>query len=359
MSIISPLAQSLTPYVPGEQPRADIPWIKLNTNENPYPPSPAVRPAIEQAAACLPLYPEPTSHLVCQAVAHRHGLTAEQVFVGNGSDDVLALCFPAFFQGQWQPIRMADITYSFYQVYAALFGVSTEICPLNTDFTMPIDRFCQGPCAGVLLTNPNAPTGLAVPLAAIERVLQAQPDCLVLVDEAYVEFGAQSAVSLIDRYPNLLVVRTLSKSHGLAGLRVGYAMGQIPLIDALTRIKDSFNSYPVDRLAQAGAAAALADDAYTRGCCQKIIHTRTWFVQALRERGFDVLDSMANFVFARPVDGDAAGWQSYLRAKGILVRRFDAPRIGDRLRISIGTDADMRTLIETLDARPSSFSSAT
>lgn len=351
MSIISPLAQSLTPYVPGEQPRTDIPWIKLNTNENPYPPSPAVQPAIEQAIAHLPLYPEPTSRIVRQAVARRHGLTEQQVFIGNGSDDVLALCFPAFFQGQELPVRLADITYSFYQVYAALFGVPAETCPLDDAFQMPVDAFCQGPCAGVLLTNPNAPTGLSLPLCAIERVLQAQPDCLVLVDEAYVEFGAQSAVGLIDRYPNLLVVRTLSKSHGLAGLRVGYAMGQPPLIQALTSIKDSFNSYPVDRLAQAGAAAALADDAYTQHCCRKIIHTRAWFTQALRERGFDVLDSMANFVFARPADGDAVGLQAYLRSKGILVRHFDAPRIADRLRISIGTDCHMQALIEALDAR--------
>ena len=351
MSIISPLAQSLTPYVPGEQPRADVKWIKLNTNENPYPPSPAVFPAIEKAAAHLPLYPEPTSQIVRQAVARRHGLCENQVFIGNGSDDVLALCFPAFFQGQGLAVRMPDITYSFYQVYAALFGVPVQICPLDAAFQMPIDAFCDGPCAGILWTNPNAPTGIAVAPSVIERVLQAQPNCLVLVDEAYVEFGAQSVVGLIDRYPNLLVVRTLSKSHGLAGLRVGYAMGQPPLIDALTRIKDSFNSYPVDRLAQAGAAASLADDAYTHTCCQKIIQTRTWFVQALRARGFDVLDSRANFVFVRPADGAAVDLQAYLRNKGILVRHFNAPRINDRLRISIGTDADMQALIDAMDAR--------
>lgn len=350
-TIISPLASSLSPYVPGEQPGGAARIVKLNTNENPYPPSPRVAPAIQRAAGDLRLYPDPASVQLRGAIAAREQLSVDQVFVGNGSDEVLALCFPAFFVGQGRPVRFADITYSFYEVYAQLFGVDVEKVPLTASFAVDMPAFCAGQAGGVLLPNPNAPTGLALPLFEIETLLRAHPDCLVLIDEAYVAFGAQSAAALIGRYPNLLVVRTLSKSHALAGLRVGYALGQAPLIHALTCVKDSFNSYPLDRLAQAGAQAAIQDAAYTQQRCEQIAKTRAWFTEVLQQRGFTVLPSLANFVFASPPDGDGAALFAYLRARGILVRRFDKPRIGSFLRITIGTDEEMRALVAALEER--------
>lgn len=350
-TIISPLAGTLSPYVPGEQPKGASRVVKLNTNENPYPPSPQIDAALRSAAGALRLYPDPASLSLRQAIAKQEGLTADQVFVGNGSDEVLALCFPAFFVGQDRPVQFADITYSFYEVYARLFGVEVEKVPLTALFEMDLPSFCAGRAGGVLLPNPNAPTGIALSLCQIERVLRANPDCLVLIDEAYVAFGAQSAAQLIGRYPNLLVVRTLSKSHALAGLRVGYALGQAPLIHALTCVKDSFNSYPLDRLAQAGAQAAIEDAAYTRQRCDEIAQTRAWFVEALQERGFTVLPSLANFVFASPPDGDGAALFAFLRARGILVRHFDKPRISSYLRITIGTDEQMRALLSALAER--------
>lgn len=348
-TVISPLAKGLSPYVPGEQPKGAQRVIKLNTNENPYPPSPRVASAMEQAMGQLRLYPDPASLSLRQAIAKAEGLEAEEVFVGNGSDEVLALCFPAFFAGQAQPIQFADITYSFYEVYAQLFGVCVQKVPLTADFCIDLPAFCQGNAGGILIPNPNAPTGIALTLAQIEQILQANPQCLVLIDEAYVAFGAQSAASLIGQYENLLVVRTLSKSHALAGLRVGYALGNRQLIHALTCVKDSFNSYPVDRLAQAGAQAAIEDAAYTRARCEEIQDTRAWFCGALRRRGFTVLPSQANFVFASPADGDGKRCFANLRERHVLVRHFDKPRISGYLRITIGTRAEMQALLDALD----------
>lgn len=350
-TIISPLAQSLSPYVPGEQPKGPQKIVKLNTNENPYPPSPRVADALEQAMSDLRLYPDPTSLSLRKSIASAEGLSVEQVFVGNGSDEVLGLCFPAFFAGQPYPVQFADITYSFYEVYAKLFGVEVQKIPLDDHYCIDLPAFCQGKAGGILIPNPNAPTGIALTLEQIEQILQANPQCLVLIDEAYVAFGAQSAVCLIDKYENLLVVRTLSKSHALAGLRVGYALGNQKLIYALTCVKDSFNSYPVDRLAQAGAQAAIEDGAYTRARCQEIQSTRTWFSQELQARGFTVLPSLANFVFARPSDGDGKSCFSYLRAHNVLVRHFDKPRTSPFLRITIGTHEEMQALLDVLDQR--------
>ena len=269
--------------------------------------------------------------------------------MGNGSDEVLGLCFPAFFAGQAQPVQFADITYSFYEVYAQLFGVAVQKIPLTADFCIDLPAFCQGAAGGILIPNPNAPTGIALTLSEIEQILHTNPQCLVLIDEAYVAFGAQSAASLIGRYENLLVVRTLSKSHALAGLRVGYALGNRQLIHALTSVKDSFNSYPVDQLAQAGAQAAIEDAAYTQARCEEIQATRTWFCQELRDRGFTVLPSQANFVFASPPDGDGKGFFAKLRARQVLVRHFDKPRISGYLRITIGTREEMQALLDALD----------
>jgi histidinol-phosphate aminotransferase len=346
---VSPLASSLNPYVPGEQPKPGEVFCKLNTNENPYPPSPAVHVAIENAIGGLPLYPDPTSSALCAAIASRHGLSVDQVFVGNGSDEVLAHCFPAFFCEQDAPVLFADITYSFYEVYAAFYRVPAIQIPLSEDFCVDVDTFVHTENAGILLANPNAPTGIALTPDEILRIVNAHPQSAVIVDEAYVEFGAQSLIPFIPRCPNLVIVRTLSKSHALAGLRVGYAVGNSLLIKALWAVKDSFNSYPLDRLAQAGATAALLDDEYTLMHCERIMRTRARFVETLRHRRFRVLESKANFVFASPPGGEAAALQTALRKRGILVRHFAKPRIAQWLRISVGTDESMNKLIEAID----------
>ena len=342
----------LVPYVPGEQPRvANL--VKLNTNENPYPPSPKVVAAIEAAARQgLQLYPDPESVALRQAIAAQHGLDAGQVFVGNGSDEVLAHAFFAFFQ-QAQPLLVPDITYSFYQVYCGLYGIAAELQPLDASLRIDVEalarRAAQG-CAGLVLANPNAPTGVGLPLPEVERLLRACPDRVVLVDEAYIDFGGESAMGLIARYPNLLVVHTLSKSRSLAGLRVGFACGQRPLIDALERVKNSFNSYPLDRLAQAGAKAAIEDEVYFDETRQAVMHTREGLVLQLEDLGFEVLPSQANFVFARHPGRDAAALAAALRERAVLVRHFKTPRIAQYLRISVGTPAQCDALVQALSA---------
>lgn len=351
-SFWSPRIGALQPYVPGEQPRIDG-LVKLNTNENPYPPSPAVLDAIQAAAAHgLERYPDPESQALREAIAARHGLQAEQVFVGNGSDEVLAHAFFAFFQ-QAEPLLFPDVTYSFYRVYAQLYGIDCALQPVDEALRIDVGalaaRAAQG-CAGLVIANPNAPTGIGLPLADIERLLAACPSRVVLVDEAYVDFGGESALTLIDRHPNLLVVHTLSKSRSLAGLRVGFACGQASLIDALTRVKNSFNSYPLDRLAQAGAVAAMQDEAWFRQTREAVIDTREGLVLQLEDFGFEVLPSQANFVFARHPAHDAAALAAALRERAVLVRHFRQPRIADYLRISIGTRAQCGQLVDALAA---------
>ena len=349
----SPFVGDLQPYVPGEQPRM-AGLVKLNTNENPYPPSAAVIGAIAQAATeGLERYPDPESLALRQAIAARHGLAVDQVFVGNGSDEVLAHAFCAFFRHAGQALLFPDVTYSFYRVYAQFYDIAPELMPVTDGLAIDVDaletRAAQG-CAGVVLANPNAPTGMGLPLADIERVLQACPDRLVLVDEAYVDFGGQSAMPLIARYPNLLVVHTFSKSRSLAGLRVGFACGQAPLVDGLTRVKDSFNSYPIDRLASAGAIASLADEAWFTQACADVMASRAWLQTELRALGFEVLPSQANFVFARHPQRDAAELHAQLRERAVLVRHFKQARIAQHLRISIGTPAQCEALVAALQA---------
>ncbi len=348
-SPISPLARSLSPYVPGEQPKAGEILCKLNTNENSYPPAPGVIDAITKAVEYLPLYPDPMSSELCNAIATRHGVGVDQVFVGNGSDEVLALCFPTFFCEQGLPVAFADITYSFYEVYANLFRVPSVRIPLLDDFSMDVEAFLSTQNAGILLANPNAPTGKALLPKDILRIAQSHPQNAVVVDEAYVEFGAQSVISYISEQPNILVIRTLSKSHALAGLRVGYAIGSAELIRTLWTVKDSFNSYPLDRLAQAGATAAIQSDVYTRQQCQKVMATRDWTAAELSKRGFRVIESMSNFLFVRPKDGHALQLQKNLRTKGILVRHFQKNRIDEYLRITIGTNEQMNRLLSAID----------
>ncbi len=346
----SPRIAALEPYVPGEQPRiADL--VKLNTNENPYPPSQRALDAIAEAARSgLERYPDPESTALREAVARRHGLSPEQVFAGNGSDEVLAHAFFAFFQ-QSEPLLFPDITYSFYRVYAQLYGIQAERMPVDASLRIDVDalaeRAARG-CAGIVIANPNAPTGIGLPLARIEQLLAACAQRVVLVDEAYVDFGGESAIGLIARHPNLLVVHTLSKSRSFAGLRVGFACGQAPLIEALTRVKNSFNSYPLDRLAVAGAVAAMDDQAWFDQTRHAVMDTREGLVLQLEDLGFEVLPSQANFVFARHPQRDAAELAAALRARAVLVRHFRQPRIEQYLRISIGTRAQCSTLVEAL-----------
>ncbi len=342
----SPVVHTLTPYVPGEQPKLTR-LVKLNTNENPYPPSPKAIAAMQaELGENLRLYPDPNSDLLKQAIADFYGLTPKQVFVGNGSDEVLAHAFCAFFQ-QGKPLLFPDITYSFYPVYCGLYGVEPKPVPLNAHFEIDIKDYQQDK-GGIIFPNPNAPTGVLLPLEQIEKLLQHNPDTLVLVDEAYIDFGGQSAAALVGRYPNLLVTQTLSKSRSLAGLRVGLALGHPDLIDGLERVKNSFNSYPLDRMAIAGAAAAFADKDYFEACCNKVIASRTWLSAQMQTLGFEVLPSGANFIFARHPRQQAAELSAKLRSEGIIVRHFKQARIEEFLRITIGTDEQNAILVEAL-----------
>ena len=343
----SPAIRGLHAYVPGEQPQGGG-WIKLNTNENPYPPSPLALARMREALdERLRLYPDPQALALRQTIAGLHGLATDQVFVGNGSDEVLALAFMALLR-HGKPVLFPDITYSFYPVYANLYGVEAERIPLTESFEVRVADYAR-PNGGIVLPNPNAPTGVALPLADIRALLQSSPDSVVVIDEAYVDFGADSAAALVGEFPNLLVVQTLSKSRALAGLRVGFALGQAPLIEALTVVKDSFNSYPLDRLAQIGAQAALEDHAHFEQTRQQIIASREWLATALTQRGFACLPSAANFVFARHATQDGATLMQALRERRVLVRHFRQPRIELHLRITIGTQAECEKLVAAFD----------
>ncbi|CEA00801.1 histidinol-phosphate aminotransferase [Pseudomonas saudimassiliensis] len=343
----SPFVKDLVPYVPGEQPKLDN-LIKLNTNENPYGPSPEVVEAIRgQLDASLRLYPAPNADQLKEQIARYYGVTAAQVFVGNGSDEVLAHIFHGLFQ-HGRPVLMPDISYSFYPVYCGLYGIEAKALPLAEDFSIRPEDY-QGENGGIIFPNPNAPTGMLLPLAGIEQILQANPDSVVVVDEAYIDFGGETAVALVDRYPNLLVTQTLSKSRSLAGLRVGLAVGHPDLIEALERIKNSFNSYPLDRLAIVGATAAFADQAYFEQTRQAVISSRDALTKGLVERGFQVLPSAANFVLARHPGYDAAELAAGLRAQRVIVRHFRQPRIEQFLRITVGTPEQNQALLLALD----------
>ena len=338
----SSVVHGLSPYVPGEQPQLDG-IVKLNTNENPYGPSPRVLAAIAAATDRLRLYPDPRASALCGTVAARYGIAPEQVFVGNGSDEVLAHIFQALLKHD-APLLFPDITYGFYPVYCRLYGIRYEEVPLDAAMRVQIADF-RRPCSAILLSNPNAPTGIGLARAAIEALVAEHPDQLVVIDEAYVDFGAESAVSLVARHYNLLIVQTLSKSRALAGLRVGFAIGQRPLIEALERVKGSFNSYPLGCLAIAGAVAALKDDAWFEETRARIIANRASLARGLSELGFEVLPSVANFVFARHRSRGGAQLAAELRELGVLVRHFPKPRIEDFLRITVGTEDQCSRLI--------------
>jgi len=341
----SPVVHGLSPYVPGEQPKLDG-ILKLNTNENPYQPSPRVLAAIASATDRLRLYPDPHASSLRETIANRYQVAPDEVFVGNGSDEVLAHIFQALLKHD-APLLFPDITYSFYPVYCALYGIRHEEVPLDAAMRVQIADF-RRPCSAILLPNPNAPTGIGLPRASIEALVSEHPDQLVVIDEAYVDFGAESAVPLVARHDNLLIVQTLSKSRSLAGLRVGFAIGQRPLIEALERVKDSFNSYPLDCLAIAGAVAAIKDEAWFQETRERIIANRESLVHALGELGFEVLPSAANFVFARHRSRGGADLAARLREAGVLVRHFRKPRIEDFLRITVGTQDQCSRLIAAL-----------
>ncbi|ARM90472.1 histidinol-phosphate aminotransferase 2 [Rhizobium sp. CIAT894] len=344
----SDIVSKLRPYVAGEQPR--IPGlVKLNTNENPYGPSPKALEAIAEAADDrLRLYPDPAATELRETIAARHGLTADEVFVGNGSDEVLAHAFQALLKHEL-PLLYPDVSYSFYPTYSLLYAIEAVEVPVDDRFQIRLADYDR-PCGAIIIPNPNAPTGIGLPLADIEALVATHPDTVVVIDEAYVDFGGESAIPLISQYPNLLVIQTLSKSRSFAGLRVGFALGQRELIEALERVKDSFNSYPLDRLAQVAATAAIKDEAWFETCRSKLIASRDNLVRELEALAFQVLPSQANFVFARHESRPGAALQAALRERGVLVRHFAKPRISDFLRISIGTDEECARLVSALKA---------
>ena len=344
MKFWSNITKSLTPYVPGEQ-LNEIDIVKLNTNENPFPPSPKVIESIQQAIGTqLKKYPDPESTELKNAIAEFYNIESENVFAGNGSDEVLAHVFMAFFKDK--KLYFPNITYSFYPVYCGLYEIDYQPISLNYKFQMETEDYL-GLDGNIIFPNPNAPTGIGVELSVIEEILTKNPENLVVVDEAYVDFGGKSAIELIGRYKNLLIVQTFSKSRSLAGMRVGFAIGDTELIEGLVRVKDSFNSYPLDRLAQAAGEAAMKDREYFDYTCSEIIKNREWAVAELEKRGIEVLPSAANFIFAKVEN--AENMYKELKARKVLVRYFNKPLIDSYLRISIGTKEEMEKLIKNID----------
>lgn len=345
--------RKLTPYVAGEQPKADN-LCKLNTNENPFPPSPKAIQAMQSVLAdgqTLRLYPDPESDELCQTLAQYHGLDRSQVFVGNGSDEVLAFIFACFFAKE-RPLLMPDISYSFYPVYAQTFEIQAQLIALKDDFSIDTDDY-RMPSGGIILPNPNAPTGVLLGVDKIAKLAKEHPNSVIVVDEAYIDYAddkTASAIALIHEFDNVLVTQTFSKSRALAGLRVGMAFGSAHLIAALSTYKNSFNSYPLDRLAQKGATASILDEAYFQEKRLAVINLRKELVSSLVALGFDVLPSSANFVFAKPNHATLSTQEIFekLREQGVIVRHWDKPRIKEYLRITVGTDEQNARLIEVL-----------
>jgi histidinol-phosphate aminotransferase len=345
----SPVVQTLTPYVPGEQPQMQR-LVKLNTNESPYGPSAKALAAIEnQNTADLRLYPDPEAAALKQAIATLHGLDPKQVFIGNGSDEVLAHVFAGLLK-QNKPVHFPDITYSFYPVYCKLFGIDYTTVALGNQFEINVTDY-EVPNGGIIFPNPNAPTGRSIPRSEIQALLSYNKDSVIVIDEAYVDYGTESCIPLLrgNACPeNLLVVHTLSKSRALAGLRVGFALGHPDLIEGLERVKNSFNSYPLGRLAQAGAIAAIEDQAHLEETSAKVIQTRSKLVEELNALGFETLPSTANFIFTRHPKYSGVKIYQALRDRGIIVRHFKSARIEDFLRITIGTDEQSNELVAAL-----------
>ncbi|MBP7652253.1 histidinol-phosphate transaminase [Candidatus Dependentiae bacterium] len=342
----SELTKKINPYTPGEQPQ-DKKYVKLNTNENPYPPSPKVFEAVKKVSeSSLKLYPDPDSNILKQAIASYYKIDKSFIFTGNGSDEVLAFCYPAFFNYD-KPVLFPDITYSFLPVFASLFNIKIETISLTDDFSINISDY-KRPNTGIIIPNPNAPTGRYLELDLIREILKFNQNSIVIIDEAYIDFGGESAIKLVESYPNLLVVQTLSKSKSLAGLRLGFAVGQPELIEAMNRIKSSFNSYTIDRLCSAGAAAAFEDAEYYNQISLKIINTREDAVKELSKLGFYIIPSKSNFLFVKHSVFNAEKLYILLKQNGVLVRYFKKPRIDNYLRITIGTKEEMEVLYRTI-----------
>ena len=339
--------REVVPYTPGEQPKTKV--IKLNTNENPYPPSPLVGKAISKIELdSLRKYPDPGCQSLISALAKYHGFDAENVFVGVGSDDVLAMSFLTFFNSD-KPIFFPDITYSFYDVWASLFRIPFETKALDEDFKI-IKSDYDMPCGGIVIPNPNAPTGIAEPVSFFEDIVKAHPECVVIIDEAYVDFGSKSAIDLVRKYDNVLVVRTFSKSRAMAGNRIGYAIGSKELIKYLSDCKFSFNSYTMDTITLQAGVASIEDDSYFKEKLDAVISTREWTKAQLKNLGFTFPDSKSNFIFAKHESMEASFIFEELKKRGIYVRYFSKPqRISNYLRISIGTDKEMQVFIDELE----------
>ena len=336
--------RKVTPYTPGEQPReTDV--IKLNTNENPYPPSPKVMEALQHVHK-LRMYPDPAVTDLVEAIAKYKGLDKEQVFVGVGSDDVLAMCFMTYFNSE-NPILFPDVTYSFYDVWADLFQIPYEVQPLKDDFTIDLNDY-KKPNGGIIFPNPNAPTGLFMPLDQVEEIIKANPDVIVIVDEAYVDFGGNSAQALLNQYENLIIVQTFSKSRSMAGMRIGYAMGSKELIKALNDVKYSFNSYTMNEPSILAGVASIEDNEYFKKTCNDIIETREWFKSEMKRLGFSFPDSKANFLFAKHEKVSAKDIFEAAKKEHIYVRYFKKPRIDNYLRITIGTREEMEQFLNFL-----------
>ena len=343
---LSAEAGALAPYTPGEQPK-DQQYLKLNANENPFPPSPEVVKTVSQAQAVkLNLYPDAACNLLHQAVADYYGLQKENVIAGNGSDEILSFALRAFC-GEGRGVAYADITYSFYQVWVKLYGLEATIIPLREDLTLCVDEYMDFP-GTVIIANPNAPTGLALPRSEIRRLLEANRERLVIVDEAYVDFGGESCASLVEEFDNLLVVQTMSKSRSLAGARVGFALGCPELIADLNRIKYSNNPYNINHLSMLAGAAAMRDTEYFDNCCRAVCEARDWTKAELETLGFTVLPSCTNFLFVRPEGIAAEELYRRLKENGVLIRWFDADRIRDHVRITVGTMGQMKLLVEKI-----------
>lgn len=343
----SKTVRNLKPYVPGEQPQ-DRRYIKLNTNENPYPPSPKAIEAIKNAANdTLRLYPDPNCDALKAALAKYYHVEKKNIFVGNGSDEILALTFLTFFK-QETPLLFPDVTYSFYEVYCDFFNIQARKIPVTPDLRLRLEDYLQ-PNGGIIFPNPNAPTGEYLPLQAIEKLLDANRDSVVAVDEAYIDFGGESAIRLIKTYPNLLVIQTFSKSRSLAGLRIGFTVGSEELTEGLERAKNSFNSYPLDRLAIAGGIEAVRDEDYFQKTRNRVIETRKWVAEELIRIGFSIIPSQANFLFIRHTETHAKLLYEKLREQGILVRYFQKPKVDHYLRVTVGTREEMETFIEKIE----------
>lgn len=337
---------NIEPYIPGEQPQ-DKNYIKLNTNENPYGPSPRVIQKLnENVNDDLRLYPDPTCGELINTIAKYYNLTNDQIFIGNGSDEVLALSFMTFFE-KGRKVLFPGITYSFYEVYANLFNIDYELVPLDEEFKIPIKGFC-GENGGIVIPNPNAPTSLLLSINSLKQIVEKNQDSLVIIDEAYIDFGGESMVDYINEYDNLLVIQTFSKSRSLAGMRIGIALGNKDLIEGLNRVKNSFNSYTVNRLSLVAAKESLLDEEYFNKTVNQIIATREWVIKELKNLDFHVLESKTNFLFVSHNKVPAEFLYLKLKEKGILVRYFNKERIDNYLRITIGSDFDMKILIETL-----------